>query len=96
MENLPVYSVNFVFRERYDRYNDPKNTKATISCLTYGGVGAGCPFVCTYIHTCGSNTRLKFQIKARKIERGIAVLPLVLITTCLMYRNRFLVISLDG
>ena len=39
---------------------------------------------------------LKFQIESRKIEWGIAVKPLVLITTCLMYRNRFLVISRDG
>ena len=39
------------------------------------------PIICT----CGSNTRLKFQIETRKIERGIAVIPHVLITTCLMY-----------
>ena len=39
--------------------------------------GAGFPIVCT----CGSNTRLKFQIETRKIERGIAGIPLVLITT---------------
>ena len=38
----------------------------------------------------------KIQIETRQIERGIAVMPLVLITTCLMYRNRFLVTSLDG
>ena len=30
--------------------------------------------------TCGSDTRHKFQIDIRKIERGIAVMPLVLIT----------------
>ena len=40
--------------------------------------------------------RIKFQIETRKIERSIAVIPLVLITTSLMYRNHFLVISRDG
>ena len=51
---------------------------------------AGFPVVCV----CGSNTT--FQIEIRQIERGIAVMPLVLITTCLMRRNRFLVTSLEG
>ena len=50
---------------------------------------ASSPFVCI----CCSNTRLKFQIDTRKIQRGIAVMLLVLTTTCLMYRNRFVVIS---
>ena len=55
------------------------NTRATITCLKKKRKkGAGFPFVCT----CGSSTRLKFQIEARKIEWGIAVMPLVLITTC--------------
>ena len=51
-----------------------------------------------HIHTCGSNMRLKFQIETRKIERGIAVIPhlLVLITTCLKYRNRFSATSRDA
>ena len=70
-----------------------KNTKATITCLKKRrSSGAGFPFVCTF----GSNTRLKFQIETRKIKRGIAVMPLVLITACSMYRNRFCVISLDA
>ena len=71
-----------------------KDTKSTITCLKNRiGTGAGFPFVCT----CGSNTTFKFHIETRKIERGIAliIMPLVLITTCLMYRNRFWVISLE-
>ena len=40
--------------------------------------------------------RLKFQTETRKIEEVIAVLLLVLITTCLMYKNRLLVTSRDG
>ena len=43
----------FVFLyERYDRYNDPNNPKATITCLKKK---VDFPFVCT----CGSYTRLK-------------------------------------
>ena len=45
---------------------------------------------------CGSKTGLKIRIETGKIERGIAVIPLVLITTCSMYRNRVLVIYFDG
>ena len=52
----------------------------------------GVPFVCT----CGSNTRVKVQIETRKIERGNPVVPLAVTTACSMYRDRFLVISLDG
>ena len=37
-------------------------------------------FLCTW----GSNTRLKFQIDTRKIERGIAVTPLVFVTFLLL------------
>ena len=70
-----------------------KNTKAAITCLKKKTEKeASLTFVCT----CGSKMRLKFQIETRKIERGIAVIPLVLITTCFMCRNRFLVISRDG
>ena len=36
--------------------------------------GVGFPFVCTD----GSNPRLKFQIETLKIERSIAVIPLVI------------------
>ena len=86
--------VLFIFcsREMTDK-RIRKNTKATITCLKKRrSSGAGFPFVCTF----GSNTRLKFQIETRKIKRGIAVMPLVLITACSMYRNRFCVISLDA
>ena len=38
----------------------------------------------------------KIPIEFRKIERSVALVPLVLITTCLKYRNRFLVIFLGG
>ena len=51
--------------------------------------GAGFPFVCR----CGSNKRMEFQTETRKIERGIAVVLLVLITTCLTYKNRFVLWS---
>ena len=44
-----------------------KNTKAAIICLKKEKEKmASFPFVCI----CGSNTRLKFQIETRKIERG--------------------------
>ena len=53
-----------------------KNTKAAIICLKKEKEKmASFPFVCI----CGSNTRLKFQIETRKIERGIAVITLILI-----------------
>ena len=57
-----------------------------------------CVFFCTYVFVVQIRTRLKFQIETRKIkiEQGIEVLPLVLITTRLMYRNCFLAISLNG
>ena len=47
-----------------------KSTKATITCLKKSRIsnGTGCPFVCT--HTCGSNTRLEFQIETRKKLSG--------------------------
>ena len=56
-----------------------KNTKSTISYPKMEKEGASLPFLCT----CGSNTRLKFQIETHKIEieRGIAVMLLVLIAT---------------
>ena len=53
-----------------------KNTKATTTCLKKTGF----PFVCT----CGSNTRLKSRIEIRKIERGMPVMTLVLVTTYLL------------
>ena len=56
-----------------------KNTKATITCLKKKGRLS----VCLHMQF---KYELKFQIEIRKIERGIAVMPLVLIT-CLMYRN---------
>ena len=34
--------------------------------------------------------------RVRKIERGIAVMPLALVTTWLMNENHFLVVYLDG
>ena len=34
--------------------------------------------------TCGSNTRELFQIEIRKIDRGIAGMPLVLVTFLLL------------
>ena len=47
--------------------------------------------------------RFKYEViqtETRKIERSIALMSFyfnfVLITTCVMYRNRFFVISLDG
>ena len=59
--------------ERYDQNNDPKGTKATITCLTkIKKEKAGVQF----FGTCGPNTTLKFQIENRKIERGIAEMPL--------------------
>ena len=69
-----------------------KNTKAAIACLKKKE--AGIEIICT----CGSNTRLKIQIETRKIERGIAVMPHLFFSlcSCLIYRDRFLVMSLDG
>ena len=73
----------FFLLERYDRYKGQKNTNATITCLKNRvSNGAGFPFVCT----CGLNTRLKFQIETRKIERGIAIMPPVLISTCFIQK----------
>ena len=73
-----------------------KSTTATISCLKTTknkNYKWGFPFVCT----CGPHTRLRFLIESRKkIEWGMAGMPLVIVTTCFMCRNRFLVISLDG
>ena len=93
MESLPHFDL-FLF-ERFDRYKDPKNKKATTTCLTNRtSTGAGFPFVCT----CGSNTinRSKLQIETRKMERGMVVLTLVVVTTYLMYSNRDMVVSLYG
>ena len=61
--------VYFVFlSERYDKNNNPKNTKATITCLIKRiKQKAGVQF----FGTCGPNT-LKFQIENLKIARGIA------------------------
>ena len=61
------------------------NTNAIITGLNKKEeVGAGLRFVCTR----GSNTRFQFNIETRKIEGGIAVMPLFSsLTTCLMYRN---------
>ena len=94
MESLPPFLFLICSRDMTDK-RIWKDTKSTITCLKNRiGTGAGFPFVCT----CGSNTTFKFHIETRKIERGIAliIMPLVLITTCLMYRNRFLVTSRDG
>ena len=55
--------------ERYDQNNDPKNTKATITCLIKRiKKKAGFQF----FGTCGPNTTLKFQIENLTIARGIA------------------------
>ena len=74
--------------ERCDQYNNTKISKADITFLKKKKKKgkASLTFVCT----CGSNMRQNIQIESRKIERGIAIISLVLITTtCLMYRNRF-------
>ena len=54
--------------ERYDRYNDPKNTKATITRLKKREA----------CHSCAHAVQLRrnyFRSKLAKNERGIAVLP---------------------
>ena len=70
-----------------------QNTKATtMSLKSRISNGAGFSFICI----CGSKTRLKTQIETRVIDRGIAVMPAVLIITCVMCRNRVWVTSLYG
>ena len=67
-----------------------KNTKTTKTCpknKKQKGLSIGPTLKSLW--TCGSKTIYNFRIETRKIERGIAVLPRVLITTCLLYRNRF-------
>ena len=92
MESLPQFCFLFLVREIWPIQWSEKVQKWPQ--LVWTKKGAGFPLVSTY----GSSTRLKIQIGTRKIERGIALLimPLVLITTCLMYGNRFWVTSLDG
>ena len=58
--------IVFLFSgQRYDRYNDPKNTKPTTTSLRKQKQ-AGFPFACIY--TCSSNTRLKFSRDMRGAE----------------------------
>ena len=85
----PKYIWFFVREILYDRYNDQKNTRATTSCLEKKE-GAGVPFVCA----CGwfKHEVEILRSKLAKIERGIAVMPLGLITTCSIYSNRFFVV----
>ena len=85
MESLSHF-ITFFF-QKYERNNDTKNKKATKTFPKKKKKnGAGFPFVCI----CGSNMRLKFQIETCKIEPGIAVMPHVFVTTCLMYIESFL------
>lgn len=59
--------------ETYYRYNDLKNTKATITCLKERGGGGERAF--SLVCTIGSSTRLqKIQNETSKVERGIAVI----------------------
>ena len=83
--------VSFFFVERYDRYNDPKKYKS--DHILSEKKERGRVSVCLRMRF---KYEVNFQIETPKIERGIAVRPLVFITTCSMYRNRFLVVSLDG
>ena len=78
-------------RYEYDRYHSTKKCKSDHNLSEIKEKKGGRLVVCM----CSSNTRFKFQIETRKIERGIEVVPLVLIVTCLMYRNRFWVVSLE-
>ena len=66
------FAFIFLFK-RYDRHNDPKKYESDHYLSEQKKNGAGFPFVCT----CGSDTRL---FSDRNIERGIAVMPPVLIT----------------
>ena len=64
--------------EGYDRYNDPKNTKATILIINLLEKERGSSLsVCLHMRFKYDD---KFQIETRKIERGIATMPLVPIT----------------
>ena len=65
--------VYFVFlSERYDQNNDPKNTKATITCLIKRiKKKAGFQF----FGTRGPNATLNFQVENLKIARGIVEMP---------------------
>ena len=69
----------FPFSERYDRSNDQNMSKQK-----HEQQGR---------HSIPLNVRFKDELKLSdrnsQIERGIAVIPLVLTTTCLMYSNRF-------
>ena len=62
---------SFLF-ERFERSNDPKNTKATKTCENDNNWAD-----IEYLWTCGSNTGLNFQIEISKIDGGIADMPIV-------------------
>ena len=68
--------------ERYDRYNDPIKYK---SGHNFSEKKKEKKASLTFVCTCSSNMRLKFQIEGRKIKRGIAVIPLVRIIICLIF-----------
>ena len=78
------FSFSFYVREirPIRTYNDPKkNAKATISCLKKRREKGGRLSVCLHMRF---NYEVKIQIETRKIGRGIAVMPPVPITTCLI------------
>lgn len=85
----------FHLSERYDRYNGPiKKVKATTTCLKKKKVFKDRP---SNFEKSSSNTRLQFQIGTRKIERGIAVAPCVLVSTRFSHvQDYVLVIPLEG
>ena len=85
------FCFTFLF-ERYDRFNDPEKYKSGHNLSEKEGGGEeGELSVCLHM-------RFKYEVKLSdrncKIERGIAVMLLALITTCLMYRNRLVAIVL--
>ena len=81
---------NFLFlSERYGRNNDPKNTKATITCL---GEKKGRLSVCLHMR---SNYKVKISDRKLQIERGIAGMPFFCRDLTYIW-NRGVVLSLDG
>ena len=94
----PACFRSLFFSEKYNPYNDPKKQKRPQLVWKRKKKQkrqyqkAGFPTVCT----CGSNARLKIHIETRKMERGMVVLTLVVVTTYLMYSNRDMVVSLYG
>ena len=79
-----------------DRYNDRENPKTAIPRLEKTKAKKACSPCSSFLCTCDSNMRSNFWIETRKIERGIAEEPTVLVITCFMYENSVLAISLDG